>query len=77
MDRICRHTEPALQNEILLGDRGSKLVPAIEGNISRAACRLAQDLGAPAMVAGTTSGLSARLVSRFRPPMPVVALDLQ
>jgi pyruvate kinase len=74
MDRICHHTEPALQSEILLGDRGSSLVPAIEGNISRAACHLAQDLKARALVAGTSSGLSARLVSRFRPAMPVVAL---
>ena len=74
LDRICSHTEPALLSEPLINDRSSRLVPAVEGCISRAVCRLAQDLEAAAIVAGTSSGLSARLVARFRPSMPVVAL---
>ena len=74
LDRIARVTEPSLDSLALLGDRGSKLVPSIEGNISRAACQLALNLDSAALIAGTMSGSSARLVARFRPSMPVVAV---
>ena len=74
MHRIAEVTEPALDSAAFLGDHGSKLVPSVEGNISRAACNLALSLKSAALVAGTMSGLSARLVARFRPSMPVVAV---
>lgn len=41
--------------------------------ISRAACRLAEDLGAAAVLTPTQTGTTARRVSRFRPRTPIVA----
>lgn len=42
--------------------------------ISHAACLLAIDLGAAAIVAATESGSTAAAVSRFRPPCPIIGL---
>ena len=42
--------------------------------ISHATCGMAIDIGAKAIVVYTASGSSARMVSRFRPSMPIVAM---
>ena len=42
--------------------------------VARAACRMAADLGARAIVVLTHSGVTAHRVSRHRPPVPIVAL---
>ena len=44
------------------------------GAVAHAACGLAQDLGARAVVVLTRSGRTARLVSRARPPAPIIAI---
>jgi pyruvate kinase len=46
----------------------------IANAISDATCRAAQDLGASAIVVGTFSGNSARMISRFRPDTPIIAV---
>ena len=52
----------------------SDQLPSIESAIGRSACRMAEDLHAAAIVAGTASGSTARLVAKFRPPCPVLGL---
>jgi pyruvate kinase len=42
--------------------------------ISSAACEMAQDLKASAILTNTEYGGTARLISRFRPPTPIVAV---
>ena len=42
--------------------------------VAHGACGLARDLGTRAVVVLTRSGLTARLVSRARPPAPIIAL---
>jgi len=42
--------------------------------ISHATCGMAIDLGAKAIVVCTISGMTARMVSRFRPPVDIVAV---
>jgi pyruvate kinase len=42
--------------------------------VADAACRLAADIGAAAIVAATESGFTAAAVSRFRPACPIVGL---
>lgn len=74
MDRIARATEPYLKETDFLNEPMPELLPMIPSSISRAACRMAEDLHAAAIVAGTSSGSTARLVARFRPPCPVVGL---
>ena len=74
LDRITEAAEKGLDMRPFLKADAGPLVPATEGAISRAACYLAQDIDAAALVAGTTSGSTARMVSRFRPHKPIIAL---
>jgi len=46
----------------------------VEASVARAACAMAGELGAAAIVTPTRSGSTARLVARCRPPRPIVAL---
>jgi pyruvate kinase len=72
LDRIARTTERSLQAyarpsaEVESGETGSA--------IARAACRLADYIGARAIVAPTQTGSTARRVSMYRPKQPIVAL---
>jgi pyruvate kinase len=74
LDRIARSTEPYMDEQVFLNEAVTEFLPVTATAISRAACRLAQDLLAAAIVASTSSGSTARLVARFRPSCPVVAL---
>jgi pyruvate kinase len=74
LDRIARANETSLDPEALLHENPGKNLPLTEGAISRAACFLARDVGAAAIVTPTFSGSSARVVARFRPRVPVIAL---
>lgn len=42
--------------------------------LSHSACTLAKDLGAKAIVVCTHTGMTARMVSRFRPQIPIIGL---
>jgi pyruvate kinase len=77
LDRIARATEPYLEPAHFLSEStgaGGAALPDIASAISRAACGLALELNAAAIIASTSSGSTARMVARFRPPCPVVAL---
>ena len=74
LDRISRANEPYLKERDFLNEPTSELLPMTPSSISRAAYQMAEDLGAAAIVAGTSSGSTARLVARFRPACPVVGL---
>jgi len=47
---------------------------SISDAISHACCLTAADLHAHAILAATTSGHTARMISRFRPPCPIIAI---
>jgi pyruvate kinase len=74
LDRIARSTEPYLEEHTYLEEEFSEMLHTVPAGISRGACRLALDLNASAIVATSSSGNTARLVSRFRPSVPVIAL---
>ena len=74
MDRIARATERHLHEHSFFIEATSEQPPMTASAIGRSACFLAEDLRASAIVAGTTSGSTARLVARFRPACPVVGL---
>ncbi|MDY2880115.1 MAG: pyruvate kinase [Candidatus Borkfalkiaceae bacterium] len=42
--------------------------------LSHSACMLAHDLGAKAIVVCTNTGMTARMVSRFRPEVPIIGM---
>ena len=80
MDRIVRRAEEYFDYEgwgaslgvqqIGAGTRSTRITAAITG----AAWRAAMEENAVAIVACTRSGMTARAISRFRPPMPIVAI---
>jgi len=80
MDRIVRRAEESFPyaewgaslgvQHVDSGTQSQRVTAAITG----AAWRAAMDESAVAIVACTRSGLTARAISRFRPPMPIVAI---
>ena len=80
MDRIVSRAEDSFDYEawgsglgvqqIGMGTRSTRITAAMTG----AAWRAAMEEKAVAIVACTRSGMTARAISRFRPPMPIVAI---
>lgn len=68
MDKIIRYTESRKKWESLYS-RGKTFAEAI----ADAACVAAEYIGAKAIVAFTKSGFTAKLVSKFRPKVPIIA----
>jgi pyruvate kinase len=75
MARIAADAEPSIPygrwSEKLEGPAECGVPEAV----ARAACRVAEDVGAAAIVACTQSGSTARLVSKQRPRQPILALS--
>jgi pyruvate kinase len=74
LDRVARAVEPALDYAGFLARLKEASLRLTNEAIGHAACWLARDVGARAIVASTVSGTTARLVARFRPATPVVGL---
>ncbi len=74
MNRIARATEKHLHARSFFDEIPSKTPRKTAWAIGRSACFLAEDLQASAIVAGTSSGSTARLVAQFRPACPVLGL---
>ena len=73
MARIACATEASLRGVPLRPKYHE--TPSIPDTISYSACLMAQDLGARAIITPTRSGSTTRLVSRYRPEAPIVALS--
>jgi pyruvate kinase len=74
LDRIAREVERHLEVQPVVDETIPGSLPSSVLAIGRAACAMAEELHAQAIVAGTTSGSTARLISRFRPRGPVLGL---
>jgi pyruvate kinase len=68
MDRIIRYTE-SIQHGPSSYIRGNTVADAV----ADAACRAAEDMRIKILVAFTRSGFTARLVSKLRPQVPIIA----
>ncbi len=77
MRRIAGYTESQLHRENLLKAEPSGRVHTITESLSQATCRIAQEVGARAIVAATMSGWTARMVAKERPEVPIVAVTPQ
>jgi pyruvate kinase len=75
MARIARAAERRLPYRELLAERGTWLKYETDELISYNACHTAQALDAAAIVAFTQSGSTAGRVSKYRPPVPVLAIS--
>ena len=69
MDRIIRYTEERGLKAAAHSMKGS-----FPGAVAEGACTAAIDIGAKAIVVFTRSGFTALLASKFRPPVPIIAL---
>ena len=74
MHRILVETEKAFEPHYGLKPEQSDGVVSIQAAVSHAAYMMANQLNAAAIITPTESGSSARMVARFRPKQPVVAL---
>jgi len=74
LDRVSRVTEANFPHAAWLRSRAPEGRQEIPEAIGYAVCEMAQDLEAAAILTNTEYGGTARLISRFRPRTPIVAL---
>jgi pyruvate kinase len=74
LDRVARKVEPSLTGLQYLKEDTDQKLEKMGASITKAVSILARDQKAKAIVAMTQGGTTARLVSHFRQPVPVVAL---
>ncbi len=74
MDRIAKTTEAALSYHEILHSESTKRQTTIPDALSQAVANVAYDLDASAIITSTESGHTARMVSKFRPKSPIVAV---
>ena len=74
MAKIAERTEEFIDYRGLFDAAEPRLDKSVINAISHATCTTAHDLGAAAIVTVTRTGSTARMVSRFRPATPIVAI---
>jgi len=74
LDEVSRVTESHFPYLQWLRDRMPRGRQDISEAISHAACEMALDLEAGVILTSTDSGATARLISRFRPRTPIIAV---
>jgi len=74
MERIVRRIEAERWPALRILDRPLGEVESRREALGRAACVLAEQMGAAAIVTITHSGNNARIVSRYRPHPPIIAV---
>lgn len=75
MARIAERAEAALHYEGMLAKKRSAISQrTVTDAISYATCASAQDLGAAAIITTTESGHTAKMVAKYRPKAPVIAV---
>ncbi len=74
MSRIAKHTEEGLDYKKMLDELGLDIKKTVTDNISYATCHIAHELNADTIVTSTQSGYTARMVSKYRPRAPIVAV---
>ena len=73
MNKIAYKVEKEINYEKLLREKSLSVRPNNVDAISLATCQVAVNIKAKAIVTFTFSGSTARMVSRYRPPVPVIA----
>jgi pyruvate kinase len=74
MAQVALEAEAALPYEEMLANKGKDLEPETDDAISYAACHIAHQLEAAAIIAFTSSGSTAKRVAKYRPGVPVLAI---
>ena len=74
MARIILEAETALPYQEILRERCQDVLPEVNDATARAACQMAHQVQARAIIAFTTSGTTALRVSKYRPHHPILAV---
>jgi pyruvate kinase len=74
MAQVALEAEAALPYDEILINKGKDLQSQTDDAISYAACHIAHQLGATAIIAFTSSGSTARRVAKYRPEVPILAI---
>jgi pyruvate kinase len=72
MARIAQKTEPLIARAQAMQSQRPSLQDVETDSVARASVAIADALGTSAIVTSSTSGLTPLLVSRYRPPVPVL-----
>ena len=73
MASIAERTESDIDYRQQFRDRGDEVSASITDAISHATCTTAHDLGAAAIISVSKSGRTARMVSKYRPGIQIIA----
>jgi Pyruvate kinase len=76
MDKTICAAEDAIDYWKRFYESSNEKKTTITNAISHACCMTAMDLGAGAIITITTSGHTARMISRFRPQCPIIAVTV-
>lgn len=74
MARIAQAAEEKLNYDAILNSKKEQHVQNVPNAISLATCTTAAELNASAIITATQSGHSARMVSKYRPACPIIAV---
>ncbi len=74
MDRIIQRVEEERMRSAAGREDGHGLVESMHDALGRAACVLAEQMNASAIIAVTNSGETARVLAKYRPGLPIVAV---
>jgi len=74
MAEIAKETEKTLEYKFLLAQKEDLKDQSISNAVTYSTCMTALDLGAKAIITATMSGFTARMVSKFRPQAPIIAV---
>lgn len=74
MHRIAVHTEQALKEGVVVQpNQPAAGSLSVTEAVAEAVCHIAYDINARAIICATTSGSTARMVSKYRPKTPIAA----
>lgn len=74
MARIAERAESSLQYDEILRRKAVALARTVTDSISHATCTIAADLDAAAIITSTETGYTAKMVSKYRPKAPIIAV---
>ena len=74
MARIAEAAEKQLNYEAALKKKRKSHIPNVPNAISLAACNTAMELNASAIITATQSGHTSKMISKYRPECPIIAV---
>lgn len=75
MDRIAVRTESSMRYQQQLRDRPNTRAQNVTDAVGEAVRDMANDLNVAAVVPATTSGYTARIMAKYRPLCPIIAVS--